>query len=343
MDFKHSICILTQSDLIDAGCFDFLSAIHITEKTLISYAKGEVIFPDKVSVVFDESTQERINCLPAGLKDEKIYGMKWISVFPQNPYLRNLPNLSAVILLSELETGFPIAFMEGTLCSNIRTAAMSDIAAKHLAKPNPHIIGFIGSGEQAKSHFLAMKSVFPSINVCRISSNSAASEEIFIRQMQQYYPDTTFTAYHEDYEKAIMGADIIVTAISGQEPILKADWINRGVFYSHVGGYEDEYAVANKADKIVCDDWEVVKHRNQTISRMYKQNLLKDSDIYANLYEIVAGHKPGRQNLEEFIYYNGVGMSYVDVALAYWMYQKVRDKGLGTMITMQEKSMFDYN
>lgn len=341
MDYERTICVLTQNDLIKSGCFDFTSAIEVIEKTLVDYSKGRIIFPDKVSVIFNESTQDRINCLPAGLIDEKVYGMKWVSVFPENPYLKNLPNLSAVILLSELENGFPIAFMEGTLCSNMRTAAMSAIAAKHLANPNPKTIGFIGTGEQAKSHFLAMKNLFPSINNCNISANNKASEDTFINQMSKFHSDVEFKAYHESYRDAVADADIIITAISGQEPILKADWIKDGAFYSHVGGYEDEFAVAKKASKIVCDDWNVVKHRTQTISRMYKQGLLYDKDIHANLYEIVSGHKCGRENENEFIYYNGVGMSYVDVALAYWMYQKAIENGYGQTVIMQDKSMFD--
>ena len=125
MNYARDICILSQNDLIRAGCFDMKAAIHICEETLTEYAAGNIIFPDKVSVVFDQATQDRINCLPAGLKKSNIYGMKWVSVFPENPHKRGLPNLSAVVLLSEMESGFPIAFMEATLCSNIRTAAMS--------------------------------------------------------------------------------------------------------------------------------------------------------------------------------------------------------------------------
>lgn len=343
MNYKRDIYILTQRDLIEAGCFDFKSAIGVIEKTLIEYSTGKIIFPDKVSVIFNETTQDRINCLPAGLIDEGIYGMKWVSVFPENPYLKKLPNLSAVILLSELENGFPIAFMEGTLCSNMRTAAMSAIAAKFLSKSKPESIGFIGAGEQAKSHFLAMKTVFPSIRRCSISADNLDSENSFIEQMNRFYSDVEYMAFHDSYKEAVVNADIIITAISGQSPILKADWIREGVFYCHVGGFEDEYAVAKKANKIICDDWNVVKHRTQTISRMYKEKILDDGDIYANLYEIVSGKKHGRENDDEFIYYNGVGLSYVDVALAYWMYKKAREKKVGSRVVLQDKSMFDYD
>lgn len=341
MNFNRDICVLTQKDLLDAGCFDMKAACEVAENALIEYSKGNVLFPDKVSMIFDEATQDRINCLPAGLKKEKIYGMKWVSVFPDNPHSRNLPNLSAAILLSETESGFPFAFMEGTMCSNMRTAAVSSVAAKYLAVSKPQTIGFIGCGEQAKSHFLGMKSVFPSLKCCKVSSRTHASEEKFAVQMSKFHPEVEFVACNSDYKEAVKDADIIVTAISGQEKILKAEWIKDGAFYCHVGGLEDDFGVALKADKIVCDNWNAVKHRTQTISQMYQQGVLHEEDIYADLYEIVDGKKTGRENCTEFTYYNGVGLSYVDIALAYWMYCTATEKGYGTMMNKQDKSMFE--
>ena len=341
MNYTRDICVLSQQDLIDAGCFDMNTAISICEQALTDYTKGNVIFPEKVSVIFDQTTQDRINCLPAGFINDKIYGMKWVSVFPENPHKRNLPNLSAVVLLSEMESGFPVAFMEATMCSNIRTAAMSALAAKYLANPDAAVIGIIGAGEQAKSHFLAMKAQFPSIFECRVSSRTEASEQTFIKQMSKFHPDVRFVACGGDHARAITGADLLVTAISGQAKLLQAEWIKDGATYFHVGGLEDDFAVPLKASKIVCDAWHVVKHRTQTISQMYQQGLLQDSDIHADLPEIVTGQKPGRETPNEFIYYNGVGLSYVDVALSNWMFRTARAKGFGQMINLQNKSMFD--
>ena len=341
MKNEIKVQVITQKDLIDAGCFNFKKAIEICEKALIENRNGNIIFPDKVSVIFDEKSQSRINCLPAAILSQNVYGMKWVSVFPENPVKYGVQNVSAVIVLSELENGFPKAFMEGTLCSNMRTASVGAIAAKYLARKNSETIGFIGSGEQAKSHFLAIKTILPDIKVCKVSSRSIASEEEFVRQMKKFYPDVEYKICGTNYKDAA-DADIIVTAISGQEKILQADWIKEGTFYCHVAGLEDDFAVAKKADKIVCDDWEVVKHREQTISQMYKKGLLKNEDIYANIDEIVMKNKDARENDSEFIYFNSVGLSYLDVALSNWMYNETIEKGFGQTINLQDKSMFDY-
>ena len=332
--------IITQSDLFRAGCFDVPNAIETIENAFWEKEHGRVILPNKVAQVFDQTTQSRINCLPAAVGN--IYGMKWVSVFPMNPQKYGLANLSAVILLSRLDNGFPVAFMEGTLCSNLRTAGVGAVAAKYLAKADCHSIGFIGAGEQAKAHFLTMMAVRPGIRECRISSRTPKSELRFAEQMRKFYPDVNFICCSGDYEKAVRGADIIITAISGQETILKADWISPGAFYCHVAGLEDEFAVAQKASKIVVDDWDVVKHRTQTISQMYQQGLLQDSDIYANLADIITGQKNGRENEQEFIYFNSVGLSFLDIALATSMYRKVEMAGLGQDLQMQEKSMFEF-
>ena len=345
-----NIKILTQENLISAGCFNVGESIKVCEKAFVAYSQGKVIFPEKTSVIFDETEQNRINCLPAGFTDEKIYGMKWVSVFPNNPHKRNIPNLTAVILLSDLNTGFPLVFMEGSLCSNLRTASVGAVAAKYLARKNSEVIGFIGAGEQAKSHFLTMKKIFPGIKICKVASRTLETENKFVAQMSKFYPNVEIIPCHGVYKNAVVDADIIVTAISGQEKILQADWIKRGAFYCHVGGLEDDFAVPKMADKIICDNWEAVKHRTQTISRMYQAGLLSDNSIYADLHEIITGAKQGRQNDSEFIYFNSVGMSFVDIALANWMYQTASARhsygggasNMGDTINFKSCSMFDY-
>ena len=150
-----------------------------------------------------------------------------------------------------------------------------------------------------------------------------------------------FIPCNGNMEDAIRDSDIIVTATSAQAPLLKADWIKEGAFYSHIGGWEDEDAVVQKAQKIVCDDWETVKHRAQTLSLCFQRGVITDADIYANITEIVDGSKPGRENEQEFIYFNAVGLAYVDVSIAYAMYQKALEAGVGQIRDLQGSMIFD--
>ncbi len=344
MSGQHRIdCLyLSQEDLLEAGCLDLNLAMTAAEEAMLAFRNDRIMFPDKIVQIFDDETQERINCLPATLLDERVCGMKWVSVFPMNPVQYDSQNLSAVIVLSEIEKGFPIAFMDGTLCSNMRVGAMGGIAAKHFARTDSERIGFIGAGEQAKMHLIAMKTVIPRLSECRVSSLYEHEERQFADEMGALFADVTFTCVGNDGGAAMEGADILVTATSAQAPLLKADWMQPGSFYSHIGGWEDEYAVAAQCDTIVCDDWETVKHRTQTLSRMYRDGELTDADIAADLIEVVAGEKNGRTSPNERVYFNAVGLAYVDVAIAHAMYQRAKDAGLGQTLALQQEMIFEH-
>ena len=333
---------LSQEDLLQAGCLDMHMAMKAAEDSMLAFREDKILFPEKIVQIFNQETQERINCLPATLLPEKVCGVKWVSVFPRNPDLHGVQNLSAVIVLSEIERGFPIAFMDGTLCSNMRVGAMGGIAAKHFARQDSTSIAFIGAGEQAKMHLISMKAAVPALQECRVSAKYDHEEQQFIDEMQKLFPAMTFVAANTIGEAAMRGADILVTATSAQAPLLKADWMKPGTFYSHIGGWEDEYAVAKQCDKIVCDDWETVKHRTQTLSRMFKDGELADDDIHANLVDVIAGDKSGRESPDERAYFNAVGLAYVDVAIAYAMYSRAKDTGAGHTMSLQDTMIFQH-
>ncbi|MBW3577613.1 MAG: ornithine cyclodeaminase family protein [Actinobacteria bacterium] len=333
---------LSQEDLLASGCLDLRMALGTAESALLAHRRGDVMFPEKIVQIFNDDTQERINCLPATLRAENVCGVKWVSVFPPNVPKFGLQNLTALFVLSEIEKGFPLAVMEGTLASNLRVGAIGALAAKHFAPPQARTIGFIGSGEQAKMHLLAMKSVLPALAECRVSAKTAEEEQQFVGDLETILPDVEFIAAETDHARAMEGADILVTATSAQAPLLRAAWMKPGSFYSHVGGWEDEYDVAKQCEKIVCDDWSTVKHRMQTLSRMYNDGELRDSDVYADLEEVVAGDKPGRETDDERVYFNAVGLAFVDVAIALAMYRRALEAGKGRELTLQEMMIFDH-
>ncbi|MCP4076351.1 MAG: ornithine cyclodeaminase family protein [Gammaproteobacteria bacterium] len=339
---KITFTYLSQEDLLASGCFDIHMAIEVAEKTMLDYEQHRILFPEKIVQIFDQASQDRINCLPATLLNEEICGVKWVSCFPRNPKSHQVQNLSATFLLSEIERGFPVAVLEGTLASNMRVAAMGAIAAKHLSRQNSEVIGFIGAGEQAKMHLLSMKVVRPGLKECRVAAKTVAEEQQFIGELSPLFPDLKFIGAETHGRIAMENADILVTATSAQAPLLKADWMKPGAFYSHIGGWEDEYEVAQQCDKIVCDDWATVTHRTQTLSRMYAEGLISSNDIHADLHELVSGQKSGRESDSERTYFNAVGLAYIDVAIGLSMYQRAISAGNGLKLDLQQCMIFEH-
>ena len=333
---------ISQEDILKlyAGKSDLF--FEIVEDAFRKYDRGDVILPSKISQIFDVSTQNRINCMPATLLSDKVAGMKWVSVFPTNAK-KGIQNVSGIMILSEIETGFPIAVMDGTILTNIRTASVGCVAAKYLAPSTVSTVGFIGGGAEARMHFVLLKHMFPTIKECRVSSRTQRTEDAFIESLSPVASDVNFVACHGDSSRSVANADIIITAISGQSPVLKAKDITRGCLYIHVGGWEDEFAVVEKADKIVCDEWESCKHRTQTISRMYMQGFLTDDKIYADMKDIISGKIKGRESDDEFIYFNSVGLSFIDLNFSNITYQLALQAGLGIEVPLLETTPTDYS
>lgn len=308
-------------------------SLDIVERAFVKRVNNKVLLPDKISQVFNDKTQERINCLPATLLEEQVCGVKWVSVFPPNSE-KNLLNVTGVIILSGLDNGYPLAMIDGTYVTAIRTASVGAVAAKYLSREDSNTIGFIGAGEQAYMHFKTIKQIRP-LTKCYVASRKTTSEDAFVSRLADEYPEVEFVKCAGRYSAAVENADIIVTAVSCQAPLLEAQYVKPGATYIHVGGWEDEYAVAQKADKIVCDEWEAVKHRSQTISRMYIEGIIKDEDIYADLGNIITGKTPGRENDKEFIYFNSVGLAFIDVLFANEIFNRSKAMGSGEQFFLQ--------
>lgn len=324
----NKILYLSEKDIIDIIDQKYDLMLDVVSQALIMFHNNQAILPDKISMILDDQSQNRINTMSAFLNKINVAGVKWISVFPSND-INYISNVEGYSILSETVYGKVKCILNSSETTKLRTAAIGALAAKYLARKNSQSVGFIGAGEQAKSHFKLLKHVFKNIKTCYISSRTEKSVLRFIEEMANFYDDVNFINCRNCFEQAIVDADIIVTAISSQEPVLKAKWIKDGAFYIHVAGLEDEFAVAQKATKIVVDHWDSVKHRSQTICQMYKQGLLADHDIYADLAEIIIGQKNGRENDKEFIYFNSVGLSVIDILFSEVIYNQALKQNKG--------------
>lgn len=319
--------LLTRSDVLAVWNNDVKGLVNAVKDAFIAYMEGEVILPPKSSQVFDDASQSRINCMPSTLLGSSLAGVKWVSVFPDNPAMRNMRNVGGVMVLSSIEDGQVVAVLDASALTALRTAAVDTLAARYLAKKRTNTVVLIGTGEQAAYHARFLAPPGSGVEV-RIAGRNAKHADALERLL--FDEGIVVSSFGDRMDEAVAGGDVIVTAISGQVPLLRADWITGGALYCHVGGWEDEYAVARKADMIVCDDWLSLKHRGSpTIARMYAEGQLRDEDIYANLGEIVTGKKEGRTSDSQFVYFNAIGLSFVDVAVASWVLNRAYARGVG--------------
>ncbi|WP_370459684.1 hypothetical protein [Oceanobacillus sp. AG] len=308
------------------------------ESVFSLHQKEDYVLPNKSVLrwgdIDSETTRGRVNSMPASIGGEfQSVGIKWISSSPTNPDKYGLPRASGIIILNDYETLFPKAIMDGMLLSAMRTGANSGVAAKYLAREDSKVLGLIGAGAQNKTQLMAMKSVLKNLTEVKINDLNKERAHLFAEEMNEKVNLPIKVV--DTAEEAVRGSDVFITATVSKTPIVKYEWIDKGSLYLHVGSHECEYEVIEKADKIVVDDWEELKHRGvETISLMYAEGEFNESRIDAQLGEIVNNIKHGRMNNDEFIYFNSVGMGIQDVALASVVYEKAVEKKIGKQLNM---------
>jgi ornithine cyclodeaminase/alanine dehydrogenase-like protein (mu-crystallin family) len=329
---------LSQEDVIAAGGLDMKMVVEGMERAFKLLNAGKVIIPNKIVMTLPPGEKERgrINGLAAYIGgDWEVAGIKWIPGFPNNPSRYKLPRANAFIILNDTNTGMPLVIMDGTLLSAMRTGAIGGgVGAKYLARKNSEVAAIIGMGVQARTQAMALKTVLPKLKEIRGFDVWKDRGRLVAKDIEKITGITT--KFVDTPKEAVEGADVIDTVTVADEPIVKDAWVKKGNLFIHMGSYiEEEYDVVLHANKIIVDDWEIVKHRKTPVlARMYDEGKIKDSDIYANLDEIVAGKKKGRETDDERIFFSPIGMAHEDVAVASLVYEQAKKKGIGKKLQL---------
>jgi ornithine cyclodeaminase len=341
MSNKVEVLWLSQEEVIAAGGLDMAATVADLEEVFRLHGGGDYVLPEKIVLDWQEAPpgelHNHINIMPGYLGGRfDVVGLKDIASFPRNPYQRGLPRASALLVLHDTETGLPLTVMDGALISAMRTGAATGVGALYLAREDVTRVGLIGAGVQCRTQLMAVKVVRPAIRDGLIFDIRRERAEAFVTEMNARLGVNLRVA--DSPEAVARQAEVLITATTTTSPIVKHGWLAPGSFYAHVSGYEAEYDVITRADKVVVDDWNTVKHRMySTVALMWRDDAFADEDLYAELGEIVIGHKPGRENEQEIIIFSPIGMGLHDLAVAQRIYQRALGEGLGQTVTLWEE------
>lgn len=336
---------LTQEDVIACGGLDMASVMQTVEEIFRLHGLGDYRQPNKVSLRWsdEETTEEtkgRMMAMPAYVGGSfGVAGIKWIPSVPSNPKKRGLPRASAVIILNDPETGLPLAIMDGTVISAMRTGAVSGVGAKYLARSDSQVLAMIGAGVQARTQLFALSLALPRLALMRVFDPDREKAKAFAEEAAQKY--RLEVKICDTAEEAIRDCDVLSTPTMATEPYVQPEWLKPGCFYADISSHDAKVEVYLRADKLVVDDWGEVKHYDTLVlARAYRQGVLSDSHVYAQLGEIVAGFKPGRENAEEVIVFHPVGLGIVDIGVAYRIYQEAMARGVGQRLLLWERPLW---
>jgi len=347
MSQKVEVLWLSQEEVIAAGGLDMASIVDDVEEVFRLFATSQGVLPKKVALQWEwddpppGEQRNHLNIMPGYVGGRfNTAGLKAIASFPRNPFHHNLPRASALILLNDVELGLPLVVMDGTLISAMRTGAVTGVGAKYLAREDVSRVGFIGAGVQNRTQLMGLRVTRPSLEKAAVFDIRRDRAEGFAAEMGARFDMDIQVA--ESAEEVVRQAEVLVTATTNiTDPIVRHGWLAPGSFYSHVSGYECEYDVLRHADKVLVDEWELVKARMySTVALMWRDGEFADSDLYAELGEVVAGRKPGRESDIEIIVFSPIGLALHDVGVASSIYRSAVDKGLGRKVPLWDSPVW---
>ncbi len=337
---KTDFIYLSQEDVLRTG-IQMPQVLDTVESVLALHDADQAILPSKVILDLGERERGRINSMPAYLGREfNICGMKWIAGFPPNPVKHGIPRAHALTILNDAETGVPLAVMDGTFISAMRTGAVTGVGARYLANPGSEVVGIIGCGVQARTQIMALKAAVPARKVVRAYDLRPEARDQFLKWIAAHLDLKGDAA--DSPRQAVEGSDIVVTVTVADEPIVKDAWLKKGSLFAHVGSYqEEEEAVVFNSDKVVVDIWEEVVHRGTPLlARLFRAGKISESRIHANIGAIIRGKKPGRERADERIFFSPLGLGSEDIGVACLVYRLAKQKGLGVPLKLWETPYF---
>jgi len=311
---------------------DLGRAIEITEQALRDHSEGRVIWsiPEDLAIKPEQGWQSWVT--GCALVTPPVAGFRIRSIKAaggsRDPS-RPAQGPRRILILSDREGGEICAIMDEDWCHAVRTAAAATVACRLLARKGAATMAMLGAGDTARAAVPVMAKAFP-LKEIRVTSRTPESRQNYAKEIGKEYGLNIRPV--DSAEEALKGADLVVSATTTSIPFVKNSWLGEGITVYSIGKHQEmESDVYKKADKFVVDSWEHCKNKSD-LQRMLKEQFLSEKDLYAELPEIIAGKKPGRQSDRERIFIRAIGLVNQDIAMANWIYRRALDTGVGTYL-----------
>ncbi|MFK7752094.1 MAG: ornithine cyclodeaminase family protein [Sedimentitalea sp.] len=319
---------LNRFDIEALGMTDaeILSAI---EASLAQQGRGDVSIEPRTHIHPRAGADGHFNVLRGWIGgDIDSAGTKVVGDFVDN-YKENRPSEYGLLTLFDPRNGAPKALIDATGITEMRTGAMTALGAQHLAPKNPKILGHIGARGTAYWNICFLDQLFD-FDEIRVHSRRTESREAFAEKLRRDLGrEITVT---QDWQSCVQGADVVVEAsrLPEPKPLLLTQWIKPGALVVPYGTMSSvELSLTDIMSKVVMDDWGQAHGKFGALRAHVDSGRLSADTLHAELGQIVAGVKPGRESEEETILFWHRGLSLSDIALGHAMLVKAKDMGIG--------------
>lgn len=311
--------------------------VEAIEQALTLHAKGEYVQPLKPYLRTDSKDghiADRIIAMPAHIGgDTPMSGIKWIGSKHDNPQRRGLERASGLIALNDPQSNYPVAILEAGLISSMRTAAVTAVAARRLARKSFRHVSCIGCGLIASAQLRTLLEQFAHIEELHLYDVNAEAAERLRDGLASRYRNIKIHV-EQSAENAVRQGEVVVTCTVTDTPYIPYEWLQKGVFVSNTSIMDVQKDVYLKADKVVVDDWDQSNREKKIINQLVLEGRFSRESLYAELGEIVSGQKAGRESDEEIIILNPMGMAIEDISCARHIYLKALEEEAGLSLKL---------
>lgn len=372
---KIDFIYLSEQDMIKAGVTDMAACVDTMAEMFALLHQGDyrmagpnndshgamIMFPEEspFPTMPKPTADRRLMAMPAYLGgDFQTCGVKWYGSNIANRE-KGLPRSILMMILSDIDTGAPLAYMSANLLSAYRTGAIPGVGARYLARKDARVIGLLGPGVMGKTSVAAFIAARPGIDTIKVKGRGQKSLDSFLQWASENYPQIKDVQVVDTIEELVRDSDIVTYCNSGEVgdpstyPLVKREWLKPGAFLAMPASCSLDEGMSGPDVRKVMDSiglyetWyeEVPKPSHCTIPLvgmrfmdMIAEGQMDKSEL-EDLGAIVAGDSPARQNDQEIIVMSVGGMPIEDVAWATKIYRNAIDKGIGVKLNLWDSPM----
>ncbi len=324
------VLIVNKNEIKDA--ITMLGCIELMEGLFVKLEEGIADNPLRKAMILPNKNGGLLSMMPGYNSQQNIMGIKTVSVYPENADI-GLESHQGTVTLFDSTNGIPLAIMDASQITSIRTAAVSAVATKALANKNSKVLAIIGSGVQAASHIEAMNTILD-LDEIRVWSRNKKNVEIFIKNQRKKYSIPFIHAH--SISDALENADVVCTTTSSNEPLIFSNHLTRGMHINAVGSSvknaREFDGNAMKLSKLYVDKIESTLNESGDFLLAKKEGIINDKHIKGTIGEVLINNINGRESKNDITLFKSLGLAIEDISTAFYIYEKYKKNNEGHWI-----------
>ena len=309
------------------------ACIDAVEEAFRQYSLGNVVQPTRPTIRIP-AHRALINAMPAYIGGVEALGVKWVGGYLGNPE-QGLPVVQALIILNDGTNMVPLAVMNGTYITAVRTGAAAGVATRYLAREDASTAGIIGAGVQAKTQLEAVAAV-RSIRTAKVFDVFPEAAARYATEMSQRLGIQVSVA--ATAEEAVRGMDVVCTASTSKTPVVLGEWLKPGAHVNGIGSHSTDARELDTAvivrSKVVVDTLDAAMAEAGDILMPIAEGAITADHIWGELGDVITGKRPGRTSPAEITLFKSQGLAIQDVATANLVYLAAKARGIGVEVAI---------